>query len=127
MKHCECRGAVIRPITNNPLEADFQRTVIHAAKTHGWLVQHTRPAYRASGKVSTPISGHAGFPDLVLAHPTHGVAFIELKRDSGRTSVLQLRWIDTLKAAGARVWVARPKDWPTLWHLLATGSPSCGA
>ena len=58
--------AQVRSIT----ESEFQRQVIQLAKLRGWLVHHTRPArIKVQGVETyrTPIAGHAGFPDLVLA------------------------------------------------------------
>jgi len=68
---------------NAPTEAQCQSTIVQAARTLGYLVHHTRPAYRQSGRISTPIQGDAGFPDLVIAG--HGrVWFVELKRKGNK-------------------------------------------
>lgn len=99
-------------------EAQFQTDVIEAAMWCGWKVQHTRAARTPSGGWSTPIAGHIGFPDLVLAHPTRGVIFAELKRDTGRLSPAQTEWLDTLFRAGAEAYVWRPRDWETILTRL---------
>jgi VRR-NUC domain len=80
-------------------ERDYQRTVIDAAKMFGWRVHHARPAWTKRG-YRTPITGHAGFPDLVLAHPNVGVLFVELKYSTKLTDDQQ-RWGDVLTQAGA--------------------------
>jgi hypothetical protein len=80
-------------------EKDYQRTIIDAAKMFGWRVHHARPAYSNKGW-RTPISGHAGFPDLVLAHPHVGVWFVELKYSTKLTAD-QARWGQVLSDAGA--------------------------
>jgi len=91
-------------------ESTFQNSVIMLAKLHGWLVMHTRAVEIRPGVWKTPLQGHAGFPDLVLAHATRGVLFAELKSDTGRLSKLQSTWLETLTAAGCEVHVWRPKD-----------------
>jgi len=90
-------------------EAEFQRQVVQLAKTLNWLVMHTRPAVNRSGKWSTPIQGHRGFPDLVLSHATRGTIFAELKAEKGRVSPEQHTWIDTLRASGQEVYVWKPE------------------
>ena len=45
-----------------------------------------------------------------MAHKEHGVIFVELKSTIGRLSEFQEKWIDTLKKAGATVYVWRPLD-----------------
>ena len=81
-------------------ERDYQRTIIDAAKMFGWRVHHTRPAWSGKGW-RTPIAGHAGFPDLILAHEhVPGVLFVELKYSTKLTAD-QARWGQVLTAAGA--------------------------
>jgi hypothetical protein len=80
-------------------ERDYQNTIIETAKTFGWRVHAERPAWTEHG-YRTPISGHAGFPDLVLAHGAVGVLFVELKVGTVLTDDQQ-RWGDVLTAAGA--------------------------
>jgi hypothetical protein len=91
-------------------ESYFQSQVILLAKLHGWLVMHTRAVEIRPGVWKTPLQGHAGYPDLTLAHQYRGVIFAELKSDTGRVSVLQKAWHETLTAAGQEVHVWRPKD-----------------
>ena len=66
-------------------EAEYERTILGAAKVLGWRVAHFRPARTARGW-RTPVSGDgAGFPDLVMVHASAGfVWFVELKRDDNR-------------------------------------------
>lgn len=99
-------NTVLRPELT---EAQFQTWVISVAQWNGWKVHHTRPARNLSGVWSTPITGDSGFPDLVLAHPTRGVIFAELKRQTGRLSASQTEWI-TLLHRGAECYVWRPSD-----------------
>lgn len=100
-------------------EAECQRTVIDAAKLCGWLVHAERPAQSARGW-RTPVQGHAGFPDLVLVHPTRGLAFIELKRRPNKVEDAQQAWLDVLgRHADARVWWV-PEQLHELCQFLAT-------
>ena len=84
-------------------ESTFQSSVIMLAKLHGWLVMHTRAVEIRPGVWKTPLQGHAGYPDLTLAHSTRGVIFAELKSTTGRISEKQKAWHQTLKDAGMEV------------------------
>jgi hypothetical protein len=82
-------------------ERDYQRTILDTAKMFGWRIHHTRPAWTGKGW-RTPLQGHAGFPDLVLAHEhVTGVLFVELKRSDNQLTEDQARWGTVLTAAGA--------------------------
>lgn len=76
-------------------EAAFQAQVLAFVRRTGWLVHHSRPAYNRSGRVSTPISGDPGLPDLMLARNGF-VAFVELKGDSGSIAPAQVAWAQAL-------------------------------
>lgn len=83
-------------------EAAFQAQVMAFARRTGWLVHHSRPAQNRSGRFSTPLSGNAGLPDLVMAR--HGsVAFVELKGDGGSIGPAQVEW--------ARGLLGQPYGW----------------
>jgi hypothetical protein len=100
-------------------ESTFQSSVIMLAKLHGWLVMHTRAVEIRPGVWKTPLQGHAGFPDLVLAHQSRGVIFAELKSDTGRLSAMQKTWLDTLDLAGVENHVWQPKDLEKISQRLA--------
>lgn len=100
-------------------EAEFQSQVIEIARMYGWKVSHFRPAQIRPGRWATPIQGDAGFPDLVLAHPTRGVLFAELKKEKGRLSAGQVAWIRTLIAGGAEAYVWYPSDLPEITSRLS--------
>ncbi len=89
-------------------ESAFQNKVIDLARLHGWKIHHTRPAQTRNGRWITPITGDAGLPDLILAHPRRGVIFAELKTEIGRLSPGQKAWVATLHDAGAEVYIWRP-------------------
>lgn len=96
-------------------EREFQKRVISAAKTLGWLVQHTRPSLNPSGKWSTAIAGNVGFPDLTLARK--GVVWHwELKKKGGKLSPDQERWRDELRGTWR---VFTPDMWDEILVLLA--------
>jgi len=107
----------------NPLavsESSFQSQVIHLAKLYGWRVMHARPAQIRSGRWVTPITGDAGFPDLVLARPYPGdLIFAELKRAGGRISDGQRVWLDALARAGAEAYLWEPKDLKQITNRLS--------
>lgn len=89
-------------------EKQLQDTVVRMAKLLGWLVYHTYDSRRSE----------PGFPDLVLTHPDHGTVFMELKREKGRVSKYQHRWMETLAASGERVYLVRPSDMDTVESVL---------
>ena len=115
-------------------EADLQRWVIQTAQTLGWRVHHSRTTktQRRDGSVvyHTPISGDAGFFDLVLIHLEHGIIFAELKSQSGRLSERQRSWFDV--AFGAkdsfdftgllRLKLWRPSDRDDIERILKGGA-----
>lgn len=72
-------------------EREYETTIIEAATLAGWLVHAERPAQSARGW-RTPIRGHAGWPDLFLAHPDGRVMAIELKRRPNKPTPDQASW-----------------------------------
>ena len=98
-------------------EAEFQEMVIARARARGWLVHHVRPCQRRDGSWTTPVQGHPGFPDLVLARPGT-VLFRELKTPSGRLTPAQANWLDVL---GGEVW--RPQDFDVIADVIDGEAP----
>lgn len=91
-------------------ERDLQAAIIEAAKYLGWRIMHTRPGRTAHGW-TTPIQGHAGFPDLVLLRPPR-LVFAELKTAKGELTIEQSLWFNGLKACvKAEVYLWKPRDW----------------
>lgn len=87
-------------IPQNPSETQLQQAIINLAEFTGWRVHHSRPAIDRSGKWSTPIQGHKGFPDLVLVHGKRRQLWIvELKSRKGKLSDDQVKWAEALEAA----------------------------
>jgi hypothetical protein len=112
-------------------EAEFQNQVYVVAKVHGWQISHFGMSQAPDGRWRTATRYDAkGFPDLILAHPGHGVLFRELKTNRGQLTAEQRTWIDLLYTAGADAAVWRPSDWPIIVASLkgkAKPSPSFSA
>ena len=92
-------------------EAALQKSLIEVAELHNWLVWHDNDSRR----------NNAGLPDLICAHPSHGVCFIELKSERGYLRPEQKLWRDTLIMAGAKYYVFRPRDRFVADDLFARG------
>jgi VRR-NUC domain len=90
-------------------EKAFLARVQALAGSLGWLTYHTHDSRK-----SPP-----GFPDLVLVRDR--VVFAELKTDAGRLTDEQQEWLDRLGAAGAEVYVWRPRDWRQVRAVLDRG------
>jgi hypothetical protein len=105
-------------------EAEFQSRVVDYAKLNGWRVAHFRPARTERGW-RTPMTGDAGFPDLVLARNGF-VIFAELKSATGRVSPDQDAWLEAIAPDSGRLpwpashyaYVWRPADWETIKFQL---------
>lgn len=93
-------------------EEELLQCVLDAARALSWRSAHFRPAKTERGW-RTAVSGDGkGFPDLVLVHRRMGeVVYVELKRESGKTTPEQDEWIRDLRDAGQRVYVWRPSCW----------------
>lgn len=86
-------------------EDELLTAVIALCKLMQLRVHHVRPARTEQGW-RTPVQGHAGFPDLVIAGPA-GHLFRELKSDTGRLTEDQVDWLVML-GPGSGIW--RPVD-----------------
>ena len=80
-------------------ERDLQRRVVGMANALGWETYHTKNSMQSD----------KGFPDLVCAHPRHGVLYLETKVNAPVTPD-QRKWLDLLTAAGQRAWLIYPGD-----------------
>jgi len=97
-------------LTSAMTETQLQAAIIEAARFNGWLVTHFRPGMMRSGKWATPLQGHPGWVDLVLAKAPWCL-FVELKAAKGKVSPEQQQWLDVLNACGQTAVVWRPADW----------------
>lgn len=108
-------------------ERQFQRSVTSLAKAAGWSYWHVSDARRAGKGGITGDASVAGLTDLVMAHPTRGFVFAELKRQDGRVRDSQRKALATLAPAAlasrnVRVHVWRPADYDDIVvPLLTTG------
>lgn len=88
-------------------EADFQRIVVDYAQLMRWHWCHYFPLANKRGRYQTPVSGHPGCPDIILAKNGR-VLLVELKTSGGRLRPGQMGWLAEAGEHG-RVW--RPSDW----------------
>jgi hypothetical protein len=103
-------------------ENQFTQRVVDTAKLYGWLVTHFRPAETGRGW-RTPLSGDAGFVDLVLARAGE-VLHAELKVGRNKPSPAQVSWGAALGGT-YRLWY--PDDWDEIVETLRTRRPSASA
>lgn len=102
-------------------ERAFTAWALKQARARGWLGGHLsnmRVVRRQVGVFAIPDKDAAGFPDLVLVHPLHGLAWIELKMPNGRLKPEQIVWLRALRAAGQRVFVFYPHEQDDLLAVL---------
>jgi len=98
------------------LERDFQNAVVELARLGGWLVHHTRTVQIAGGGWSSPCLDK-GFPDLTLVKRER-LLFAELKTETGRLTLEQIRWLEALRDTGADARVWRPSQWNEIVETL---------
>lgn len=98
-------------------ESGFLKTVTELASVRGWRWYHQRPARTANGW-RTAMSGHVGFPDLVLVRGNR-LIFAELKVGRNTPDSEQREWLQRLSAVpGIEVCVWRPNQWPAIERAL---------
>ena len=89
-------------------EDTLKAACIDLAEALGWLVFSIRRSDLA--KVQGRKKTGAGFPDLILLR--RGVLLaVELKREDGKTTWQQHRWLGALANAGVRTDTWRPRHW----------------
>lgn len=92
------------PIT----EKEFQRQVLDLAGILGWSVYHPMLSKWSE----------RGWPDLALIRPPR-LVFAELKRENGKTTEHQDRWLDMLRACpGVETFLWRPSDFDGIATVL---------
>ena len=104
-----------RAVSQLPMsESEYQSRIIDTALVRGWRLHHCRPLRRADGRHQTPITGHAGFPDLICVRGSR-LLVIEVKSERGRVSPEQAVWLDCWRGVpGAEVFIAAPEGWSLL-------------
>lgn len=105
-------------------EKQFQTQVVDLARLYGWRVAHFHDSRRqVKPGVFVGDKDAKGFPDLVLVRG-HELLFLELKRETGKTTPEQDEWLAALGGVpGVEVLVARPRDWPVLSRRLSHRRP----
>lgn len=101
-------------------EAQWQHQVEQIAHLNGWRLFHApdnRPVTASSGRRYVQ-NIRAGFPDLVLVRGPR-LLFVELKRETGRTTEDQDAWLTDLARASAEVYVWRPSDLAEVTAVLS--------
>lgn len=88
-------------------EAAYQRRITDLANLLGLRWHHETDSRRSK----------AGYPDLTIAGPC-GVAWLEVKTDTGRIKPEQQAWLDTLADAGQVALIVRPRHWDDVKALL---------
>jgi hypothetical protein len=94
----------------------WQTRVIEAARLHGWRVVHYRRTRNPRGRVMTPVQGHVGGPDLLLAKGGR-VLCAELKSDTGSYGPGQREWAEAIGPENYRLW--RPRDFDAVLAELS--------
>ena len=88
---------------------ELQKAVVDYAHAKHWAVAHF-PAVETTRGWRTAIAADAkGFPDIVAVRER--VVVIEIKGDGDTVKPEQEEWLRRFRAAGADVYVVRPKDW----------------
>lgn len=82
-------------------ERELTALVLAACRDRGLLAHHCRDSRHCQGE--------KGLPDLLVVG--RYLLFAELKGESERFSMAQLRWRDYLRRAGVRWMCWRPEDW----------------
>lgn len=86
-------------------EAHLTEVLVEAGMLYGWQVTHFRPAKTERGW-RTPLQGHSGFPDLVLARD--GIILVaELKIGSKKPRPDQQKWATAIGPVHYRLWTDR--------------------
>jgi hypothetical protein len=96
-----------------PSEEDAYLTgLIEAAYAGGWRVHHDRRSDLALTQ------GHAGFPDIIAAHPGRGLVVAWEIKDQGHSTQDQAAWLGALRAGGVDARVIRPDGYDQAIELL---------
>lgn len=98
-------------------ETEWQTQVVELAHLLRWQHLHVRRSI-GKGRSWQTTTNIVGFPDLLLWHPQHGFAALELKSETGKATDEQVAVLASLAAAGARTMIARPSDIDAVTALL---------
>ena len=99
-------------------EKELKDHLVLVAKRLGYLIHHDLPAMNIRGRWATHIQGDTGFPDLILVHPKGGILALELKKETGKLTPGQKRWLAAFERAGIFSQVVRPSDLEFITRIL---------
>jgi hypothetical protein len=89
-------------------EREFQRQVLDLAAIFGWSAYHPMLSKWSE----------RGWPDLALVRPPR-LVFAELKRETGKTTEHQDRWLGLLRGVpGVEVFLWRPSELEQIAEVL---------
>ena len=88
-------------------ENQFQQKVLDLCKWLGLKAYHTFDSRRSE----------PGFPDLVIVGK-RGIIFAELKSTTGKVSLAQTEWLESIALAGGTAAIWRPEDWSMIQARL---------
>lgn len=107
---------VVKPLRIS--ESDFQARITTMAEYMGWRWWHVKDSRKQQCGRWVPDGEIAGFPDLTMVHPRHGVVFAEVKGEGGRLTAKQKTALTDIADActtavprGVLVHVWFPDDW----------------
>lgn len=93
-------------------EAEWRSLYRDVARVYGWEMYHTKLSW----------GSEAGYPDDHFWHPVEGISFwVEAKKEREQPTRKQLACHATMRAAGLRVEVWHPHDWPWAVEVLSFG------
>ena len=100
--------------SENISEKDFQAQILQLAQLAGWLCYHSYDSRKSIG---------VGYPDLCMVrenrHGTASLVYLELKKEKGKVTKLQLWWLELLgEVPGVIAKVVKPSDWEAIVELL---------
>lgn len=103
-------------IQNSLSESAFTGHFLALCRLGNWAGYHVRRSDRISQGITR--ADGSGFPDWCIIHASTGrTLFVELKRQRGRVTDAQRRWLDLLSLQG-EVYVWRPSDYDTMKTVL---------
>jgi len=95
-------------------EREWQNHVMKIASDLGWLYYHAPDNKPINGRIQNIT---AGFPDLVLVKAPR-IIYVELKRETGKLSPMQEKWLYLLRACGQEAHVWRPSNLNDVINIL---------
>ena len=84
-------------------EDDLLTAVMGMFRALGWLAHHVRRSDQAIQM------GDAGLPDIIAMRPPRLVV-AELKKETGKATLDQMKWLEAFVAVGGEAYIWRPSD-----------------